>query len=148
MHTIKTKVAVIGAALVGAVAVALSTTSPALAFSSGGLHLDATSRNRQRRWSRAGAAIKVPVSIDCTATEPGAYVSVTVTQRVGSQIATGYGSAQVGCTDSGQVKPIRVTANAGKAFAKHDAVATADISGCRETTCGSESTTNTIQVNK
>ncbi|MGB8381479.1 MAG: hypothetical protein WCG47_09545 [Dermatophilaceae bacterium] len=148
MHTTKTKVAVIGAALAGAVAVALSTTSPALAFSSGGLYLDVTIAQSPATLVTRGAAIDVPVRIDCTATEPGAFVSVSVTQRVGSQIATGYGSALVECTDSGQVKPIRVTANAGKAFAKHDAVATADISGCRETTCGSESTTNTIQVNK
>ena len=69
MHTTKTKVAVIGAALVGSVAVALSTASPALAFYSGGLLLDATAQSPATLYAR-GAAIKVPVSIDCTATEP------------------------------------------------------------------------------
>ena len=147
MHTTKTKVAVIGAALAGAVAVALSTASPALAFFSGGLRLDVAAQSPATLVTR-GAAIDVPVSVGCTATEPGATVNVTVTQRVGSQIATGFRSAQVGCTGQDQVIVITVTASSGKAFAKHDAVATADIFGCNETTCGTESTTNTIQVNK
>ena len=146
MHTIKTKVAVIGAALVGSVAVALSTASPALAFLSGGLHLEATAQSPATLLAR-GAAIDVPVSIDCNATEP-ASVNVTVTQRVGSQIATGFGSARVGCTGGRQDILIQVTANAGRAFAKHEAVATADIFGCNETLCDGESTSTTIQVNK
>ncbi|MGB8384978.1 MAG: hypothetical protein WCG47_27700, partial [Dermatophilaceae bacterium] len=90
-----------------------------------------------------------PVSITCTATEPGTFVNVSVTQRVGSQIATGFiGSVPVGCTGHDQVNVIRVTASSGKAFAKHDAVATTNISGCSETTCANESITNTIQVKK
>lgn len=146
MHTIKTKVAVIGAALVGSVAVALSTASPALAFYSGGLHLDATAQSPATLLA-GGAAIKVPVSIDCNAAVPS-YLNVTVTQRVGSQIATGFGSAQVGCTGGHQDILIVVTASSGKAFAKNVAVATTDISGCNETTCANESITNTIRVKK
>jgi hypothetical protein len=146
MQTNNTKVAVIGAALAGAVAVALATASPALAFLSGGLHLEAAAQSPATLLAR-GAALDVPVSVDCNATQP-VFVNVSVTQRVGSQIATGSGFAQVGCTGGQQDIIIHVTANAGKAFAKRDAVATADISGCNETTCGSESTTTTIQVNK
>lgn len=133
MRTTKTKVAVIGVALSGSVAVALSTASPALAFLSGGLHLQAAASSPATLLAR-GAAMDVPVSVECNAIQP-AFVDVNVTQRLGSEIATGFGSAQVGCTGGRQDVLIRVTANSGKAFAKRDAVATAVISGCTETFC-------------
>jgi hypothetical protein len=71
-----------------------------------------------------------------------------VTERVGSQTATGSGFVQVGCTGGHQRILIRVTAGSGKAFAKGTAVANASIFGCNNTTCGSESSSATIQIRK
>ncbi len=148
MKTNKTKVAVVGTALSGAAVAALfGTASPALAFLSGGLHLDATAQSPARLVAR-GAAIDVPVDVECNATQP-ASLSVSVTERVGKQIATGGGFAQeVACTGGHQDILIRVTAGPGKAFAKGTAVATAQIYGCNDTACGSESRTDTIVIRK
>ena len=146
MQTNNTKVAVIGAALAGAVAVALATASPALAFLSGGLHLEAAAQSPATLLAR-GAALDVPVSVDCNATQ-NTFVNVGVTERVGSQTATGSGSVQAACNGGHQRLLIRVTAASGKAFAKGTAVANANIFGCNNTTCGSESSSATIQIQK
>ena len=149
MKTNKTKVAVVGTALSGAAVVALlGGAGPAVAYDSGGLHLDATAQSPARLVAR-GAAIDVPVDVECNATQP-ASLSVSVTERVGKQIATGGGFAQeVACTGGHQDILIRVTAGPGKAFAKGTAVATAQIFGCsNDTTCGSESRTDTIVIRK
>jgi len=148
MKTNKTKVAVVGTALSGAAVVALlGGAGPAVAYDSGGLHLDATAQSPARLVAR-GAAIDVPVDVECNATQP-ASLSVSVTERVGKQIATGGGFAQeVACTGGHQDILIRVTAGPGKAFAKGTAVATAQIYGCNDTACGSESRTDTIVIRK
>ena len=147
MKTNKTKVAVVGTALSGAAVVALlGGAGPAVAYDSGGLHLDATAQSPARLVAR-GAAIDVPVDVECNATQL-ASLSVSVTERVGKQIATGSGSSQVACPGGHQDILIRVTAGPGKAFAKGTAVATAQIYGCNDTACGSESRTDTIVIRK
>ena len=149
MKTNKTKVAVVGTALSGAAVVALlGGAGPAVAYDSGGLHLDATAQSPARLVAR-GAAIDVPVDVECNATTQFASLSVSVTERVGKQIATGSGSSQVACPGGHQDILIRVTAGPGKAFAKGTAVATAQIFGCsNDTACGSESRTDTIVIRK
>lgn len=147
MKISRTKAAVVGTALAGGAALALfSPASTALGFLSGGLHLDVTAQSPATLVAR-GAAIDIPVDVDCNATQ-NAFVSIGVTERVGSQTATGSGSAQVACNGGHQRFLIRVTAASGKAFAKGTAVANANIFGCNNTTCGSESSSATIQIQK
>jgi hypothetical protein len=147
MKISRTKAAVVGTALAGGAALALfSPASPALGFLSGGLHLDVTAQSPATLVAR-GAAIDVPVDVDCNASQ-NAFVSVGVTERVGSLTATGSGSVQVACNGGHQRFLIRVTASSGKAFAKGTAVANASIFGCNNTTCGNESSSATIQIQK
>jgi hypothetical protein len=146
MNTSRTKAAVVGTVLAGGAVLALfSPASQALAFLSCGLHLDVTAQSPATLVAR-GAAIDVPVDVDCNANF--ADVQLGVTERVGSQIATGSGFVQVACTGGHQRLLIRVTAGSGKAFAKGTAVANASIFGCNNTTCGSESSSATIQIRK
>jgi len=148
MITNRMKAAVIGAALTGGGAlVLLSPSSPALAYYSGGLHLDATALSPASLVSR-GAAVDVPVDVDCNAQQ---YVSLTVrlSERVGSQTATGVNyTTQVACTGGHQRILVRVPASSGKAFAKGSAVATVEIFGCNRATCGDETSSTTIQVTR
>jgi hypothetical protein len=147
MNTSRTKAAVVGTALAGGAALALfSPASSALGFLSGGLHLDVTVQSPATLVAR-GAAIDVPVDVDCNATQ-NTFVNVGVTERVGSLTATGSGSVQAACNGGHQRFLIRVTAGSGKAFAKGTAVANANIFGCNNTTCGSESSSATIQIQR
>ena len=145
MNINKVKAGVIGAALVGGSAlVLLSPSSPALAYYSGGLHLDVTPLSPASLISR-GAALDVPVDVDCNASYAEVYLRVT--ERVGSQTAVGATYQQVACTGGHQRILMRVPAGSGKAFAKGTAVATAEIWGCRNT-CGDETNSVTIQITK
>jgi len=147
MITNKAKAAMIGTALAGGAAlVLLSPSSPALAYYSGGLHLDATALSPASLVSR-GAAVDVPIDLDCNAQ----YVSLDVglSERVGSQTATGVNyTTQVACTGGHQRILVRVPASSGKAFAKGSAVASVDIFGCNRVTCGEEHSSVTIQITK
>ncbi|MEO6500896.1 MAG: hypothetical protein ABIQ09_03185 [Jatrophihabitantaceae bacterium] len=146
MNTNRMKAGVIGAALVGGAALALlSPSSPALAYYSGGLHLDVTPQSPAFLVSR-GAAVDVPVDVDCNARYAEVYLRVT--ERVGSQTAVGTSYRQVACTGGHQRVLFQVLANSGKAFAKGSAVATAEIWGCNNSTCGSETNSVTIQITK
>ena len=147
MITNRTKAAMIGTALAGGAAlVLLSPSSPALAYYSGGLHLDATALSPASLVSR-GAAVDVPVDVDCNAQ----YVSLSVSlsERVGSQTATGANySTQVACTGGHQRILVRVPASSGKAFAKGSAIASVEIFGCNRVTCGEENSSASIQITK
>ncbi|MDQ1743936.1 MAG: hypothetical protein QOE23_2275 [Pseudonocardiales bacterium] len=143
----RTKAAVIGSVLAGGAAVVLlSPSSPALAYYSGGLHLDATALSPATLVSR-GAAVDVPIDVDCNA-QQYAYVNVRLTERVGSQTAVGGSYAQVACTGGHQRILVRVPASSGKAFAKGSAVASVDIYGCNRFPCGEEHSSVTIQITK
>lgn len=136
----------IGAALIGGTALALfSPSSPAVAYYSGGLHLDVTPMSPASLVSR-GAAVDVPVDVYCNATYAELYLRVT--ERVGSQTAVGGSYQRVACTGSHQRVLVRVPASSGKAFAKGSAVATADLWGCNRTTCGDETNSVTIQIKR
>jgi hypothetical protein len=147
MITNRTKAAMIGTALAGGAAlVLLGPSSPALAYYSGGLHLDATALSPASLVSR-GAAVDVPVDVDCNAQ----YISLNVrlSERVGSQTATGVNyTTQVACTGGHQRVLVRVPASSGKAFAKGSAVASVDIFGCNRVTCGEEHSSVTIQITR
>jgi hypothetical protein len=147
MNTSRTKAVVVGIAIAGGAALALTGPGlPALAFLSGGLHLEVTALSPATLVAR-GAAVDVPVDVDCNATQ-NTFVSVGVTEQVGSQTAAGSGSVQVACNGGHQRIMIRVAAGSGEAFSKGTAVATASIFGCNNTTCGSESSSAKIHIRK
>ncbi len=76
-----------------------------------------------------GAAVSVPVEITCPAGSTG-FISVTVTQRAGSRIASGSGwNSDFVCTGATQTVDVLVTAN-GQAFKRGGAVAQAYLSIC------------------
>jgi hypothetical protein len=137
------------AILAGASFALFAPSGPAVAFSSGGLFLDVQVESPARLVSR-GAAVDVTLEVTCNAAPGTAFVQVTVTQRSGSGVAQGFGFEDVGCTGSGEQVVIRVQASGGKAFKQGTAVASAEIFGCTAdfSTCGSETDSETIDINK
>jgi hypothetical protein len=135
---------VVIAGLVGIAVVALiGPASSALGFFSHGLTLDLQPGSPSTLVSR-GAAVDVPVAVVCTS--HSAFVSVEITERVGSGIAGGQGAQQVTCTGGIQAITVRVLAE-GKAFKKGSGAVSADISGCGFGTCGDQAATGTTVIN-
>jgi hypothetical protein len=132
------------AILAGGLLAWFATAGPAVAFFSGGLFLD-VQVNSPATLLAKGAAVQVPVEVTCNATG-SVLVQVTVTQKSGSGVAQGSGSTQVGCAGSGEQITVLVTATGAKPFKKGDAVATAEISGCNNVTCGSDTDSAVIQI--
>jgi hypothetical protein len=117
---------------------------PAVAFSSGGLFLDvqvgsATLVSR-------GAAVDVTLEVTCNSGV--ADVFVTVTQRSGSGTAQGFGSETVGCTGSGEQVVIRAHNFGARAFKQGTAVISAEIFGCNNVTCGSETDSEVVDLRR
>jgi hypothetical protein len=139
--------AVVVAILAGVVLALFAASGPAVAFFSGGLFLDVQVESPATLVAR-GAAVDVPLEITCNAAGQ-AFVQVTVTQRSGSGVAQGTGSTTVGCTGSGQRIVVRVFATSGgKTFKQGTAVVTAQIFGCRQDVCGSETDSETITIQR
>jgi hypothetical protein len=134
------------AILAGSVLALFATTGPAVAFFSGGLFLDVQVESPARMVSR-GAAVDVTLEVTCNSPF-GADVFVTVTQRSGSGVAQGFGSETVGCTGSGEQVVIRVQAFGAKAFKQGTAVVSAEIFGCNNVTCGSETDSEVIEIRR
>jgi hypothetical protein len=134
------------AIILGSVLALFATTGPAVAFFSGGLFLDVQVESPAHLVAR-GAAVDVPLEITCNATG-SVFVQVSVTQKAGSGVAQGFGSSEFGCTGSGQQVTVRVQASGGKAFKQGTAVADAAIFGCNNVTCGSETDSEVIQLQK
>jgi hypothetical protein len=122
-----------------------ATTGPAVAFSSGGLFLDV--QVESATLVSRGAAVDVTLEVTCNSPF-GADVFVTVTQKSGSGVAQGFGSESVGCTGSGEQVVIRVQAFGGKTFKQGTAVVSAEIFGCNNVTCGSETDSEVIDIKK
>jgi hypothetical protein len=134
------------AILAGSVLALFATTGPAVAFFSGGLFLDVQVESPARMVSR-GAAVDVTLEVTCNSPF-GADVFVTVTQRSGSGVAQGFGSETVGCTGSGEQITVRAQAFGGKAFKQGTAVVSAEIFGCNNVTCGSETDSEVIEIRR
>ena len=128
----------------GAVIAAIVPASPAVGFFSPPLLLE-IHINSPGTLVAKGAGVNVPLTIECAGTTT-ASVNVSLTERVGSATAQGFGSAQVGCTNSNENITVLVTASGGKAFKKGSAIATASIFACTERFCGSEQDQRTIQI--
>jgi hypothetical protein len=134
------------AILAGSVLALFATTGPAVAFFSGGLFLDVQVESPARMVSR-GAAVDVTLEVTCNSPF-GADVFVTVTQRSGSGVAQGFGSESVGCTGSGEQVVVRVQAFGAKVFKQGTAVVSAEIFGCNNVTCGSETDSEVIDIQR
>lgn len=134
------------AILAGSVLALFATTGPAVAFFSGGLFLDVQVESPARLVSR-GAAVDVTLEVTCNSPF-GADVFVSVTQKSGSGVAQGFGFENVGCTGSGEQVVIRVQASGGKTFKQGTAVASAEIFGCNNVTCGSETDSEVIEIRR
>ena len=83
----------------------------------------------------------------CNATGP-VEVFVRVSQRSGSGVAEGFGFEQVGCTGSGEQVTVLVQATGGKTFKKGTAVVTAEVFGCNEAICGTETDSEVIEIQR
>jgi hypothetical protein len=123
-----------------------ATSGPAVAFFSGGLFVDVQVDSPARLLAR-GAAVDVPLEVTCNATGT-VDVQVTVTQHSGSGATQGFGSAQVGCTGAGQRVIVVVQVFGAKAFKKGTAVASAEGFGCNRVTCGSETDSEVIDIQR
>ena len=98
----KAKAAIVATAISGAtVASMVGGAGPALAYDSGGLHLSAVAQSPGRLVG-GGAALWIPVDVSCNAAQY-AYVNIGITERVGGQIASGAGSANIACIGAHQV---------------------------------------------
>jgi hypothetical protein len=135
------------AILAGSVLALFATTGPAVAFFSGGLFLDVQVESPAHLVSR-GAAVDVPLEVTCNARPGTTDLFVSVSQKAGSGVAQGFGSTSVGCTGSGQQITVRVQASGGKTFKQGTAVASAEVFGCNNVTCGSETDSEVIDLNK
>jgi hypothetical protein len=142
----KLAVAALVAILAGASFALFAPSGPAVAFSSGGLFLDVQVESPAPLVAR-GAAVDVPLEVTCNATG-SVEVFVSVTQKAGSGVAQGFGFASFGCTGSGQQVTVRVQASGGKTFKQGTAVASAEIFGCNNVTCGSETDSEVIDLKK
>jgi hypothetical protein len=138
--------AAVVAILLGGLLALFATSGPAVAFFSGGLFLDVQVDSPARILAR-GAAVEVPLEVTCNAIGT-AEVRVTVTQHSGSGATQGFGSTQVGCTGAGQRVAVVVQVFGAKAFKKGTAVASAEIFGCNRVTCGSETDTEVIEIQR
>jgi hypothetical protein len=140
----------VGATVVAAAAAVLLPGSAAVALISPPLVLLAQPQSPATLVAR-GAAVDVPVEYTCTGT--GMSINLTLTEKVGKKIASGYGWTNVSCDGATHRTLIRVTASGnGTAFAAGSAAAQADVSGCYvrkdRWICGSDSIVRTIKIKK
>jgi hypothetical protein len=136
--------AVTAVALVAGTALAiLGPASPAVGFFSPPLLLDVQVQPTGTLVAR-GAAVETRIEVTCAGAEY-AYLSVGVTQRVGSEVASGFTSNRIGCYQQ-QTLLVLVTAGPGKAFKKGTAVADAEIYSCAPSVCGIETDAATITL--
>jgi hypothetical protein len=147
MRTKRTKVATAAVAiLLGGLLTVFATSGPAVGFFSAGLFLDVQVESPARLLAR-GAAIEVPLEVTCNATG-SVDLFVSVSQRSGSGVAEGFGFEQVPCSGSGEQVTVTVQATGGKVFKKGSAVVTAEVFGCNEAICGSETDTEVIEIQR
>jgi hypothetical protein len=147
MRTKRTKVATAAVAiLLGGLLTVFATSGPAVGFFSAGLFLDVQVESPARLLAR-GAAIEVPLEVTCNATG-SVDLFVSVSQRSGSGVAEGFAFESVPCSGSGEQVTVTVQATGGKVFKKGSAVVTAEVFGCNEAVCGSETDTEVIEIQR
>ena len=143
------KKALAGLAIAGGAAIAaVGPAAPALGFFSPPLLLQ-IHVNTPATLIAKGAGANVTVQIQCAGAQT-ATVNVSLTERSGSQIASGSGSTLVGCTNQNQTVLVHVTAQPGRVFKKGTGIADGFISACASNAkfCGSEEDQHTIDIAK
>lgn len=141
-------IAITAAAIaVGAVLALLMPASPAVGFYSPPLLLDVQLAPTAELVAR-GAAVEIRVEITCAGANYGAQVEVRVTQRVGSEVASGNVFMEPNCGSQRQTAILLVPAYSDKAFKKGSALAEARIFGCSYNGCGSETDSETISIER
>jgi hypothetical protein len=118
--------------------------SPAVAYSSPPLFLSVTVQSPASLVAK-GAAVQVPVQLSCS-TGGDAYLTITVTERVGRKTASGSHQIEVGCTDSTETVLVTVPSQNGVSFGKGSALAQADLIEFTNYTYGEEQSSATIQI--
>ena len=144
----KVKAGLAALAIAGGAAVAtFGPSSPAMAFFSPPLLLEIHVNSATLVAKGAGA--NVIVQVECSGAST-ADVEVSLTQKAGSEIATGFGYTEIGCTNRNQNVIVPVTAQQGKAFKKGNVVANADVFACTPhfRVCGDEQDQRTIAISK
>ena len=138
--------AVTAAALVaGTMLAILGPASPAVGLYSPPLFLEIQVEPTATIVAR-GAAVEVRLDVTCGGPSQ-ASIYVYVTQRVGSEIASGRGYTSNACNGQGQTVLVQVPAYSDKAFKKGTAVVDAEIYGCvYYYVCGSETDQETISL--
>lgn len=146
MHPLLLKAGFGAAALAAGTGFALGgSASPAVAYSSPPVFLDISIGSPAHLVAK-GAAVQVPVTTSCTTPDGSAYVSVTITERVGGKkTATGTQNFSVSCVGSRQTNLVTISSDNGVAFAK----GTAYVSGFIESYYyypAEETTSGTITI--
>lgn len=157
----KAKMALAGVVVAGgaAAAAALGPAGPAVGQSSPPIQVQLQVSSTASLVAK-GAGVDVSVTASCSGqlVESGS-VAVGVTERAGSEIATGSGSATVDCTGTAQTVDVIVAPTpplagpgeaVGAAFKKGTAVADASIQACTVNffTCNSQGVEQTIDIGK
>lgn len=145
-----TRYRLVGATVAASAAAVLLPGSAAVALISPPLVLLAQPQSPATLVAR-GAAVDVPIEYTCTGT--GMYINLTLTEKVGKKIASGYGGTNVPCDGATHRTLVRITATtSGTAFAAGSAAAQADVNGCYVRNdrwiCGSDSIVRTIKIKK
>ena len=147
LRFLRGKKALAGLAIAGGAAIAaVAPAAPALGFFSPPLLLQIQA-NSPATLVAKGAGVDVTLQIQCAGART-AFVDLSLTERSGSQIASGFGSAQIACTN--QAVLVHVIAQPGRVFKKGTAIADAFISGCssKPRFCGSQEDVRTINIAK
>jgi hypothetical protein len=136
---------VLGAIAVGAGLVAIVPAMPAVGQFSPPTVISVEVQDEATLVAR-GAAVLVPVEVICPAGSTFRSLSVQVTQRAGSRIASGFGgTSDFACTGTTQVVEVLVPAQ-DQAFKRGQAVAEASLFVCNEFGCQSVTDTENIEV--
>jgi hypothetical protein len=109
----------------GLVAAAVVPALASVGNSSPPIHLAITMGNNGKISAR-GAAVTIPFSVECPADSYDAYVNVSVSEKSGNGVASGYGGQGVVCTGLAQKVSVYVQAF-GKPFKKGSASVSASI---------------------
>jgi len=145
MHPLLLKAGIGAAALAAGGGFAVfSSSSPAVAYSSPPLFLSVSIQSPATLTAH-GAAVQVPVKFSCSSGSQ-AFLSVTLTERVGRKTASGTNQIAVGCTDGNETVLVTVPSQNGVSFGKGSAYAQADLFECVYYTCGDEQDSATIQI--
>jgi hypothetical protein len=147
MRKLRSTLGTAAAIAAGGILAAVVPSSTAVAFFSSPLLLDVRVQSPATLIAR-GVALSVPLEVTCAGGQ-FAGVSLSVSQRVGSETTSGFAFEDVTCNGQRQTIFVTVQAQSGsKAFRKGTGFAQAEIFGCTETFCGSETDSRTISIER